>query len=376
MTVITSAIVLAVLNVLFLSTVFLAYVAVHRRRSKLYFMVEHLAALAQRAMPLQTGLRMVGQDLGGLMSVRLARVARRLEEGKTLGQAFEEVPRVAPPFVRTLVALGEKGGNLGAFLAEARLAVRSNAELEDKSSFAFLYPVLLTGFISLMLSAMFAVTFPRMEAVLDQLGHGELFAPWWPRLVAANEALIVLCGALIVLALTGGIRLSRRNGRARLLKRLVDGLLLRMPFSGGVLRDRALATFSRGCGLILRAGGTLPEAVRACADTEWNETWRRRFDRLAASTADGAPLSAAVRGDGGFPDEFVWYVETGEGDGALSEHLLQAAAHYDTRTRYGAQMALRSLIPLFVALNGMIVLGAMLLMFGSIFYIQGSMIPS
>ena len=84
------------LNVLFLGGVFLTYLLVVRRRTRVQAVVEHLASLAEAGLPLQTGLRMVGQDAGGILGTRLARVARRMEDGASLAEAYYQ--SVAGPF--------------------------------------------------------------------------------------------------------------------------------------------------------------------------------------------------------------------------------------------------------------------------------------
>ncbi len=350
-------------NLAFVILLAMAYVFVTRRREKVYLLVEHLASLARRGMPLQTGLRMLGKDLGGYFGTQVDRVARRVEEGVPLGEAFMAAPRTFPPLLRSMVAMGEKGGNLAGFLEEVRRSYRRIVELPYQSVYFFLYPILLSIVINLAMTGMYVGIGPRMAEIFRQTGVDTTYMRWWPILMGANEAVLGLCVAMALLVFTGGTSVHFSIPLFRFLKRLLDRIVLWTPVLGGLVRDGSIQHFSLSVGLFLRAGASLPEAVLAAAGAERNEVYRRRYERMAAGLAEGARLSTRLLKERVFPDDLLWFVETGEAAGSLPEHLLQAAVHYDTKSRFAAQVAMRAMIPLFVLLNGALVLGLCLLTF-------------
>ena len=86
-------------------------------------------------------------------------------------------------------------------------------------------------------------------------------------------------------------------------------------------------------------------------------------------------LSEALRRERLFADDLLWFVESGEAAGLLPDHLLQAAAHYDAKVRFTVRFASRAVIPIFVVLNGLLVLATSLLIYLPIFEIERASIP-
>ena len=366
-------VILGLVNLAFLGIVLTAYLFVSRRRAKIYLLVDHLTALARKGLPLHAGLRALGQDLGGFMGRRVEGVARRVEEGETLGAAFAAAPRTFPPFLRSMIALGEKSGNFASFLEEMRRSYRRATEMTYQSVFPFLYPLILTVCINFALTGITVGVAPKFAEIFVQVGIGDRYSDWWPVLVAANQAVFALCILLVLFVIFGGFSPHFGSSLVRFLKGITDRLLLWTPLLGTLLRDGAAHHFALCTGLFLRAGAPLPDAVLAVADVERNEVYRRRLRAAAARLREGARLSDVLRPV--FRSDLIWFVETGEAAGSLPEHLLEAAVHYETRVRFSATVAMRAVVPIFVILNGLLVLGTFLVIFGPIIEIVRFVVP-
>jgi type II secretory pathway component PulF len=366
-----------VANAVFLAVLQTAYSLVVRRRAKTYLLVEHLASLAARGLPFLSGLRALGQDLGGTFGRRVARLARHLEDGRTLGEALRASPRGFPPLLRGMIAAGEKGGNLPAFLEEIRKSYRRIAELSSQTVYAFLYPVILSIGVNIALTVLYVSVVPKLRELLRQsrIEPGVDYAGWWWRLLTANEIVLVLCLGGVLFILLGGTSAHFGFWALRFLKGVADRVALAVPVLGGVLRDAAVHQFALCGGLFLRAGAKLPEAARAAGEAERNGVLRRRWERVADRLDQGARLSEALRAEGGFPKDLAWFVETGEAAGSLADHLLAAAAHYETKSRFAAQVATRAVIPFFVILNGGLVLATFVLAYLPIMKSLKSVLP-
>ncbi len=350
-----------------------AYLFVTRCRERIYVLVDHLTALARKELPIHAGLRMLGQDLGGIMGTRVQGVARRVEEGATLGEALAASPWIFPPLLRSMVALGERSGNFAAFLDEMRRSYRRAAEMSHQSVYPFLYPLILTLCVNAGLTLLSLTTVPKFAEIFMQLGIRDFTSEWWPRLFLANQAVFVLCILMIVFVVLGGFSPHVGLSFLRDLKGASDRLLLWTPLLGTYLRDGAARHFAVSTGLLLRAGAPLPDAVEAAAEAERNEVYRRRLRAAAERLREGARLSEVLRPV--FRSDLLWFVEAGEAAGSLPERLLEAAVHYDTRVRFSAALASRAMIPLFVVLNGGLVLTAFLLIFLPITEVLRSTVP-
>lgn len=366
-------VVLGVINLCLLAVLEGAYLFVTRRRAKIYLLVDHLTALARKGLPIHAGLRALAQDLRGFMGTRLEGVARRVEEGETLGAALASAPRTFPPLLRSMVALGERSGNFASFLEEMRRSYRRAAEMTYQSVYPFLYPLILTFCVNVGLSSITYGLAPKFAEIFVQMQVKDPYQDWWPVLVAANQAVFVLCLLLVFFVVLGGFSPHFGSSVLRRAKRVADRLLLWTPLLGTVLRDGAAHHFALCTGLFLRAGAPLPDAVAAVAEVERNDVYRRRLRDAAARLREGARLSDALRPV--FATDLLWFVETGEAAGSLSDHLLEAAVHYETRVRFSVALAMRSVIPVFVVLNGGLVLATFLLIFLPITELHRAMVP-
>lgn len=362
-------------NVGFLVVIALSYSGVTRRRERICMLVEHLAAIARQGMPLQTGLRVVGEDLGGTLGRRLERVARRLEEGRPLAEAFEELGNAFPPLFRSLMAVGERNGNLPAFLEEMRRSYRRIAEQPWQMSTVLIYPLCMTFFVNLVLLSLVATLSGKFRLIFEQLRLTAVVPDRWSQLVTASEIILAMSGVVVLFVIWGGMSPHFGAAPFRRLGRLLDALALRTPVQGTLVRDGSAHIFALSLGLLLRAGAGLPEAVRSAVQAEPNSALRRRYAPLAAHVEEGGRLSAIPDRTRYFPEDFWWFVETGEASGALPDACLQAALHYDTRTRFSAQLASRAVVPAFAFVNGALVLGAMLQVFVPILAALRSVTP-
>lgn len=351
------------LNVVFIIFLICLYVLVGRRRWRIYLLVEHLASLARQGLPIQAGLRAVGRDLGGYLGSRVVRAADRIEEGRTLGEAFQASPRSFPPLLRTMLNLGDRSGNLAVFLEEMRRSYRRIAELPHLSAYLFIYPVILSLSINIGMASLYVGIVPKFKTIFAQLGVPDYgIMEWWTRLMSVGEGVLVLCLATAGLLMVGGTSIHFGSSFFRFLKGWVDAILLWIPIIGTLLRDGAVQQFTLSAGLFLRSGATLPEAIAAAAEAERNLVLRRRLGRIARAVAEGVRLSHAIRQEGGFGDDLLWFVQTGEASGMLVDHLLLASAQYESRSRVASRLATRSAVPFFVLLNGVVVGAAYVLL--------------
>jgi len=357
---------LVAVNVLLLGFLQLAYHVATGRRLKLSLLVDHLAALAGSGMPIQSGLRVIGRDVGGYLGSRIGRVAQQMEEGKSLGEAFDAAAGTFPPLLCSMLTLGEKSGNLAAFLEAMRRSYRRISELPYQSLLLFLYPLMLSIGINLTLAGLYAGIIPKFQTMLVQQGlDPSQQDTWWPRVIVGNEFVLVLCAATLAFLVTGGTSIHYGTSLLRRARGIVDRILLHVPLLGRMLRDAAIQQFTMCAGLLLRSGAALPEALEAAASAERNSVLRRRWERVSRAVAEGSTLSSAVRAAEGESD-LVWFLETGETAGLLPDHLLMTAVHYEVKVRVLSRLAARFVVPVFVVLNGLIVFASFFLVFAPV----------
>lgn len=355
---------IVVADLLLLGVVVSTYSLVIRRRLRIYMLVETLATMAQHGLPLHAALRMLGRDFGGHFGLQLGLVARAVEDGRRLDEAFDLHPQSFPPLLRSMIRLGCRGGNLAAALDSARQSYRYLTETPSRSVFFFLYPVLLCVLVNIFTGLLGVGLKPKFEEIWTSLGQRDIPALIsWDILVATSQGLMV-AGVLLALFVVLGLAPQHYGVSPRRFRAWLDRVVLWIPFVASVARSTSWSRFAFGTGLMLRAGGRLDEAVELASEAESNQRLRAGLDRAVARIREGARASTALRDEAKAPEDLVWFFEAGESSGALADHLMQAGEHFDARVRFAGYSSTRLVVPILVLMNGAIVV----MIYGAMFH--------
>ena len=341
----------------FLSVILITYWMVTRRRERLHLLVEHLASLSDRGLPIHAGLEPLGRDIGGSVGRALRHARFRVEEGMPLGDALAESPHAIPPLIQKAVQIGERSGNLASALDELRASYRRLIESTAPGAPILAYPIIVAILANLQMITFMQFIHPKFSQVLIQL---DVQGPptWIAPLIKIGALLLLGCiSGVGVLMLTGAGSPHFTRSPFRWFAFLLDPLQLAVPVLRRLVLDRSAHRFALATGLFLKSGATMAEAVIAAAEAEPNYLLRRRYVRLATRLVEGEDLSTAARAERALPDDLQWFFKNGEAGGALPERMSEAAAHYDTKTRFSAQLVSRSFLPLITLANGILVFG-------------------
>jgi type II secretory pathway component PulF len=223
-----------------------------------------------------------------------------------------------------------------------------SVELRREMIGATIYPLIVAGLIGI--SIIVAVTFllPRLMApIIGQpgvtipfptavlLGFAGFMAAWW---------WLVLVGALA--AYVG----FRRWVSVPANRRTVDLVLLRTPILGTLLRDVAVARFTRTLGTLVSAGLPILSALRIVRDTLGNTVLMEAVDGVQEKVTTGQSLAEPLEKCGFFPPLLVQIVNIGEKSGRLEEMLIHAAGAFDRQVNTSLKIFTKLLPPVLLVI--------------------------
>jgi len=171
---------------------------------------------------------------------------------------------------------------------------------------------------------------------------------WW----------LVIGGGLA--AFVGG----RRWMAVRENRRTVDRLLLKAPILGPLLRDVAVARFTRTLGTLVSAGLPILSALRIVRDTLGNLVLMEAIDGVQEKVTTGQSLADPLERCGFFPPLLVQIVNIGEKSGRLEPMLMHAAKAFDRQVNSSLKIFSQLLPPVllvFMAAIAAFVLSGILL---------------
>ncbi|WP_304488647.1 type II secretion system F family protein [Dyella sp. 2HG41-7] len=295
----------------------------------------------------------------------LTDVKQSIEGGSALHEALGQYPVQFDELYRNLVRAGESAGVLDTILDTVATYKEKTEAIKAKIKKALFYPlmVLVVAFAVCMIMLLFVVpvfakTFQDAGAALPAptqfvVSMSEFMQHYW---------WVVLFG--IVGSITALVMAKKRSEKfAHLLERVT----LKLPVMGNILRQSAIARFSRTLGVTFRAGVPLVEALDAVAGATGSVVYGDAVHHIREDVAVGHQLQLAMRQTGLFPNMVVQMVAIGEESGALDHMLFKCAEFYEEEVNNAVDTLASLLEPLMMVILGVLVGGMVVSLYLPIF---------
>jgi type IV pilus assembly protein PilC len=147
----------------------------------------------------------------------------------------------------------------------------------------------------------------------------------------------------------------------------VDGILLKMPVLGDILRKVAVARFTRTLSTLLSSGVPILDGLDITARTAGNAIIEDAIQVTRSSIERGETIAGPLRDTKVFPSMVVQMISVGETTGALDTMLAKIADFYEEETDTAVAGLLTLLEPIMMAGLGGVVGGIVIAMYMPIF---------
>lgn len=252
----------------------------------------------------------------------LGRIRTDVEQGALLAEALGHFPNIFQEFYRRMVEVGETTGRLDESLSQLAVYLDKQAQLRAKIVSALAYPALLVTVALTVLMFLLVWVVPLFSGLFQEFGES---LPWLTQMVM-GLADMIREQALVLLGLGGmlgiGIRMMVANAKSR---RVLDGILLRLPLVGEIFRKSAVVRFARTLGFLVRRGVPLLTGLSVAAMVTGNSVMEHGLHRVTREVQDGRPLSDTLRASGLFPPMVTQMIKVGESTGSLDTMLEKIA---------------------------------------------------
>jgi general secretion pathway protein F len=195
---------------------------------------------------------------------------------------------------------------------------------------------------------------PQFTPIFEQAGA---------ELPAATRALMLLghlVGAAapwLLLVLLTGVLLAPRALAAPVLRFKLDGLLLRLPVIGRLLREILAARLTRTLGTLLQNGMSLIPALAIVKEALGNLAAAAAIDAASLEAKAGRGLAHPLGEAGLFPARTIHLLQLGEEAAQLAVMSLKAAELHDEQARLIVQRIVALAVPIITIAMGLTVAG-------------------
>ena len=284
--------------------------------------------------------------------------------GQRFSEALSEYPRIFPPLVTEMIAVGEEAGLLDEVTSEVASYLEGQIDLKKKVVNASRYPMFITGFFLIVVGVMVFYLIPQFKQIFASYG-AEL--PAITRFVLnVSDFLIrnLLYEIILVLGLgvlmLGYLRTGKGRGG-------LDRIKLKLPIVAKLIYYLVLARICRTLGLLLHSGVPLVVALDHTAAVAENVVAENAIREIRERIVQGSTLAQEMRKQSFFPPLVTGMVHTGERSGTLSDILPKVADFYDRELDYRIKALTSTLEPILIVGLGVLVAFFVMAMYYPIF---------
>lgn len=331
-------------------------------RAAMASLVRELATALGAGLPLVTALRTIAkQGRDARQAAMLSALIEGVETGRSLADAQASWGRPFTELVINLTRAGEASGRLSEVLGQCADLLDRDLKLRRSLVGATLYPMFLM--LLIVVAIIIIVTF-IVPKVLKAVGGAVRELPWPTRVVQGMADFFGTYWWLVlpmaVVAWMAGVAIYRQP-EARL---KIDRALLRLPLLGALLKDVAVARFTRTLATVTAAGLPILSGLKITRGTLNNRAMEEVIDEVCEQVTAGRTIAEPMERSELFPPMLVQIVNLGERSGRLEELLAQAAKAFEERTEQSVKLFTTALPPFLVVIAagcvGFIVLAIML----------------
>ena len=287
-----------------------------------------------------------------------------VENGASLADAMRKNPKVFDALFTNMIAAGEAGGILDTILKRLATYIEKAVKLKNQVQSAMIYPVAIIVIAAVVVGVILWKVIPTFATLFAGLGAD---LPLPTRVVIALSNGLVRYGPFVLVGIGGVIFAGQAWYRTPGGRMTVDGLMLKAPVIGSMMRKIAVARFCRTLATLLASGVSILEALDITARTAGNAVVEKALIQTRKSIEGGETIATPLKETAVFPPMVVQMISVGEATGALDTMLGKIADFYEEEVDVAVAGLLTLLEPLMIAVLGGIVGGIVIAMYMPIF---------
>ena len=297
-------------------------------------------------------------------------VRRDVSGGSTLADALHKHPKAFDDLYVNMVRAGEAGGVLNTILNRIALFIEKANKLKKKVKGAMIYPATIVTVAVGVVTILLLYVIPVFAELYGGMGKA-LPAPTQITINVSNffraNFLYLAAGGI----LTGvGLQMYYKTARGQL---VIDGILLKMPILGDLLRKVAVARFSQNMSILLASGVPILEGLSITARTAGNKVIEKAIMEARVSISEGKTVAEPLEKSGVFPPMVCQMVAIGENTGALDSMLKRVGDFYEDEVDNSVANLTALMEPVIMIVLGIVLGGLVISMYLPIFQ-MGSLI--
>ncbi len=272
--------------------------------------------------------------------------------GNPFSSALARHPKVFSDLFVNMVRSGETGGALESVLRRLSDFSEKQLDIQTKVRTALAYPILMSVIGTASIIILLTFVMPKMMVMFDDLGQA---LPWPTQIILGLSYVLAHYGLVVVLAVIAlGVSLMKIYATPQG-QWTIDGLKLRLPLAGKLIKKVEIARFLRTLATLLNNGLPMLEALKVVSATIKNVVIRQDVSKAFTAVREGASLAKGFDGSRIFPLSVINMIRIGEESGHLERSLLKIAEASERESDEMIKIVMSLLEPVLILVLGVIV---------------------
>ena len=322
-------------------------------RKRIAIFTRQFSVMLDAGLPLVQCLEILGsQEENRTFAEIINEVRNDVESGASIADAMRKHPKAFDNLFVNMVAAGEAGGILDVILQRLSSYIEKAVKLNSQVQAALIYPVAVIVIAAGVVFIILWKVIPVFAQLFAGLG-GEM--PILTRIVIAASNFIGRYFIFIfAVGFAGFIALQRYHKTYRG-RRVLDGLLLKVPIVGMLLRKIAVARFCRTLATLTSSGVPILDGLEITAKTAGNAIIEDAVMAVRKSVEEGKTISEPLADTKVFPAMVVQMINVGEQTGALDQMLSKIADFYEDEVDTAVSGLMKLIEPLMITVLGAVI---------------------
>jgi type IV pilus assembly protein PilC len=327
------------------------------------------SVMIDAGLPLVQCLEILGsQQENKTFKRALIQIRQDVESGSNLADSMRKHPKIFNDLYTNMVAAGEAGGILDTILQRLAQYIEKSVKLNSQVKSAMIYPVAVISIACIVVAVILWKVIPVFAALFKGLG-AELPMPTLVVIWLSN--FIADFWWLIGIVVGGTVYALRRYHETYKGKRVLDGIVLKMPILGLLMRKIAVARFCRTLSTLTASGVPILDGLQITARTAGNSIIEDAIMATRKSVEEGKTISEPLSDTDVFPTMVVQMIAVGEQTGALDTMLSKIADFYEDEVDTAVAGLMKLLEPVLIAFLGVAIGGIVIAMYMPMFTLIG-----
>jgi type IV pilus assembly protein PilC len=297
-------------------------------------------------------------------------VKSEVEAGNNLAASMKNYSTVFDDLYTNMVAAGEAGGILDTIFQRLSVYIEKAVKLKRAVQSAMVYPIAVVVIAGGVITLILWKVVPAFTELFNSMN---VDLPLPTRIVIGASQFIGSFGIFIgigfgILAFMFKSYYATPKGRYK-----VDGLILKSPIFGPLMRKIAVARFTRTMATLIASGVPILDCLDITAKTSGNAIIEEAILNVKKAIEEGRTIVEPLKASNVFPTMVVSMIGVGEAAGALEVMLTKIADFYEEEVDAAVGDLMTALEPVMIVVLGVTVGGIVISMYMPIFSLVGQL---